>query len=401
MSAAHGGEQGVDALLPAEGEADVVAVAGHFRLAGVDANEVPALLFGKMADGRDIGAGADFDADEAVDRSQPLAHLLVLQFGAPLDPAPVAEHQDIGPRQPATGRAMRWLIAQAAVAGVDFRLEIGGGPDSVAAPGRTLQVMDGAMHFADALGGETGLLELAVDVAGEYLGAVFFAGGELKQQAETGVRCSAPIEVEAVTVEAPGEPRVVLEGGGVGDRLEVDAGLAEGRIDAPETARPAKVRQAGIDAHAGAGGDQQRVGLGDPARGAPDIGVVVHRLIDDNHFRRLADKFQPLAQGLGDEQPVVAVDPQNKADSEFPGHVLPSFRPGDEDRLGGGIGEGAGFRAGRNEDGDGLRVLGRKSAARVEQVGVALAIDFEETLIVAGGAGGFAVVGFHRGPGPL
>jgi hypothetical protein len=57
-------------LLAAEGEADVVAVAGHFRLAGVDANELPALLFGKMADGWDIGAGADFDADEAVDRSQ-------------------------------------------------------------------------------------------------------------------------------------------------------------------------------------------------------------------------------------------------------------------------------------------------------------------------------------------
>ena len=165
-------------MLAAEGEADVVAVAGHFRLAGVDANEVPALLFGKMADGRDIGAGADFDADEAVGRSQPLAHLLVLHFGAPLDPAPVAEHQDIGPRQAAAGGAVWRLVKQAAVFGVDFRLEIGGGPDAFATAAGALQVMDGAMDFADALGGVAGFLELAVDVAGEDLGAVFFAGGE-------------------------------------------------------------------------------------------------------------------------------------------------------------------------------------------------------------------------------
>ena len=61
------------------------------------------------------------------------------------------------------------------------------------------------------------MLELAVDVAGEYPGTMFFPGRELEQQAETGVRYGAPIEVEAVTVEAPGAARVAREGGGVGD----------------------------------------------------------------------------------------------------------------------------------------------------------------------------------------
>ena len=109
-------------------------------------------------------------------------------------------------------------------------------------------------------------------------------------------------------VEAPGEARVAREGGGVGDGFKGDAGLAECGVNAPEAARPAKIRQAGVDAHAGASGDQQGVGGGEPLRGALDCGVLRHCLIDDDHFRRLADEVEPLAQRFGDENPAVAVD---------------------------------------------------------------------------------------------
>jgi hypothetical protein len=49
------------------------------------------------------------------------------------------------------------------------------------------------------------------------------------------------------------------------------------------------------------------------------------------------------------------------------------------------------FGAGRNQDGDRLGVVGRVAGARVEQVGIALAVDFEEALVVAGGADRLAV----------
>jgi hypothetical protein len=72
--------------------------------------------------------------------------------------------------------------------------------------------MDRAMHFADFVVAKTCLLELAVHVAGEDEGAFRHLVGQLDQEAEAVVRQSVAIEIQSMAVEAPGEPRVGLEG---------------------------------------------------------------------------------------------------------------------------------------------------------------------------------------------
>lgn len=77
-----------------------------------------------MADGGDVRSGADFDANQPLDSGQPLLQALVLQRGASVHPAPVAEHQDVGPGEAAAVRAMRQFAKQAAICGVDFGAKI-------------------------------------------------------------------------------------------------------------------------------------------------------------------------------------------------------------------------------------------------------------------------------------
>ena len=98
------------------------------------------------------------------------------------------------------------------------------------------------MALVDMRRVEAGQLKLAIDVAGEHEGAGAQCIGDFMQHGEAGVRQGGAVEGEAVAVEAPGLPRVAAEGVGVGDRLEVDAGPAQGWIDTPEATRPAKVR---------------------------------------------------------------------------------------------------------------------------------------------------------------
>ena len=120
------------------------------------------------------------------------------------------------------------------------------------------------MDFTDLVGSEAGFLKLTIDVAREGADAVRHVFRQVEEQGEAGVRRGVPVEGQAMAVEAPGEARVGGEGGRVGDRFEGDSGLAEGWIDGPETARPAKVGQTGVYAHAGAGGDQQAIALTKP-----------------------------------------------------------------------------------------------------------------------------------------
>src|SRR5574343_1493534 len=89
------------------------------------------------------------------------------------------------------------------------------------------------------------------------------------------------VEIETMTVEPPGQPGVVGKSAGVGDRFKGNAGPAERRINAPEAARPPKVGQAGIDTHAGSGGNQQTVGFMQPLCGTLPGGghAVVYMLL--------------------------------------------------------------------------------------------------------------------------
>ena len=125
---------------------------------------------------------------------------------------------------------------------IDVGVEVFGAPDALAATGRALQVMDGAVDFADVLAGESGLLELAVDVAGKDPGAARQLPGHVEEQAESGVRRGSAIAFETMAVEAPGLPWILVKGGGVGDGFEGDFCLSLRRIHRPEAARSAKIR---------------------------------------------------------------------------------------------------------------------------------------------------------------
>ena len=117
------------------------------------------------------------------------------------------------------------------------------------------------MDFTDGVRGESGFLELPVYVACEGVYSVRDVFRDVEQQAKSGVGFGSPVKVEAMTIEAPCEPRIGSKGGRIGNGLESDSGASERRVNRPETPRPTKVGQAGVDTHAGAGGDEQAVGL--------------------------------------------------------------------------------------------------------------------------------------------
>lgn len=99
--------EAADAVETAHGQFDSVAWVGNFRLARIDADEGAAAGFRETANGGDVRPGADFNADQAIDRRQPLLQALILEGSATINPAPVAEHQDVGPGQCSAVRAMR------------------------------------------------------------------------------------------------------------------------------------------------------------------------------------------------------------------------------------------------------------------------------------------------------
>jgi hypothetical protein len=130
---------------------------------------------------------------------------------------------------------------------VDLGLEVVGGPDAVAVSATAsaaLQVMDGAVAFADAMVGKTRFLELPVDIAGEHETAMRQPFADPAQDGKARVGNGPPVELQAMPVEAPGEAGLALEGGRIGNLLEGDARATERRVGAPETLRAAKIGQA-------------------------------------------------------------------------------------------------------------------------------------------------------------
>eukprot|EP01136_Pigoraptor_vietnamica_P028151 Opistho-1_new@85360 len=179
-----------------------------------------------------------------------------------LNPRAVSEHQDIGPGQRAAARAKRQLFAPPPTrGGIDLGQHAGGVPHEIGAGAGALEPVDGAVALEHVLLGEAGALELAVDVAGEDEGAPRQPLGPPAQDREAVMRNGLPVQRQAVTIEAPGEPRVGAERAGRGDLGEVHRGPAQCRIGLPAAGVAAEVRQAAVDAHAGAGGNDERIRL--------------------------------------------------------------------------------------------------------------------------------------------
>src|SRR5690606_28484774 len=191
----------------------------------------------------------------------PFLERVELPLGAFTQPVEVAEHEDVGAGGSAAFVAFRqwWQCAHGGF--VDGHRDVVGRPDSGAATGETLQMVNGAVDLGDVA--ETGALELTVDVGGEHVHAAGFRRTPVAQDGEAGVGCRPAVQLEAMSVESPSQFGVPGEVHGVGDLDEAQPQPGVGRVGAPEALVPAEIGQAGVDAHAGAGADEKSVGAGD------------------------------------------------------------------------------------------------------------------------------------------
>jgi hypothetical protein len=133
------------------------------------------------------------------------------------EPVPVIEHQDVGPGDVAAHVTARRFIAQAAGVLIHLGFETLGRPDIVATSVLALQVMDRAVHLDQRLRVEARFLELSVDVGREHEQTAVQRGADLLQHGKARMRNGAPVEREAVAVEAPGKRRITRKGRGTGD----------------------------------------------------------------------------------------------------------------------------------------------------------------------------------------
>ena len=117
------------------------------------------------------------------------------------------------------------------------------------------------MTLQDAIGREAGSLEMPVDIAGEDEIAQRTTLAPAADDLKSGMRHGGAVKVQAVAEKAPCLLGIAMEPDGVRDFFETPA--AESRVRPPKTLGPAEIGQAGIDAHARPGADQQGIGSED------------------------------------------------------------------------------------------------------------------------------------------
>jgi len=90
-------------------------------------------------------------------------------------------------------------------------------------------MVNGTVAFVNQSRAKPGLLELAVNVAGEHP-RTFFGVSPLLEDAEPCMRNGLPVQIQPMPVEAPGQLWLQSEGPRVGDVCEVDLSLGESRL---------------------------------------------------------------------------------------------------------------------------------------------------------------------------
>jgi len=181
-------------------------------------------------------------------------------------PGAVTKHQDVRPRQIAARKATRKLPLPMAYLVIHLGRNRLCRPDIYVAGAAALEMMDRAMHLADAFHIETRLLELAIDIAGKDKTAFRHPVGHSAKRGKPGMRHRLPVERQSVPVKPPGQARITAKVVRAGDLFERHASTTERRIGTPEALRTAKIRQPGIHPHAGSGSNQQPIGLTDERR---------------------------------------------------------------------------------------------------------------------------------------
>ena len=119
-----------------------------------------------------MAAGTDFDNHRSCHRAQPQREAALLRRSASAKPAPVAEHQHVGPKLVATHRTARQRRQEAALILIHIRLPPFCLSNCPTASLHALQVVDRAVDFANVGRIETRFGELTIDIAGEDEGAM-------------------------------------------------------------------------------------------------------------------------------------------------------------------------------------------------------------------------------------
>lgn len=94
---------------------------------------------------------------------------------------------------------------------------------------------------------ESRRLELAIHIGGDDERITLEMSNQGMQRIKPRVGPGIPVEIQPVTVEPPGKPRILHELSRSGHGFEIDAELCQHGICPPESMRPAKIRQSRIN----------------------------------------------------------------------------------------------------------------------------------------------------------
>ena len=225
-------------------------------------------------------AGAELDDDKLRTGrfAEPGRKPPFLVGGSSGDPMPIAEHQDIRPRNRAAAWTLRQPRDRTEALLIDLDVEIVRSPDLAAAGLGALEMADRSVAFDHPFAIEPGELEVAIDIRGENETAIFEPIRPPAENFETRVRRGRPVEPESMPIESPGELGIAGEPARVGHVDEGHTEPFERRVCLPESLVASKIRQPRVDAHPGAGGDQQGVRICDRVSGHRNLcaRVLIH-----------------------------------------------------------------------------------------------------------------------------
>jgi hypothetical protein len=113
------------------------------------------------------------------------------------------------------------------------------------------------MILVDGIRTESGLLELTIDIAGDYEGISGYLPDEIPQNSETVMRYGLAVEIQTVPVESPTTPWILFETRRRCHGFKIDARTGKRRISPPEPLVTAEVRKTGVHAESGTGNDDE------------------------------------------------------------------------------------------------------------------------------------------------
>ena len=175
------------------------------------------------------------------------------------NPLAVTKHQDIRPGIATAICAQRkWFLSQHG-GFVNFHAQFFRRPNFLRARPGTLQMGKAPMTLDDVLRRKSGRLKMTIDVAGENKIAIALGTCPLTQKMKPCVGLGFAVQMEAMTIKAPGAPRIFVEPTRICQIVKRQSQLFEWWIGAPKPGVSTKIRQAGIDSHSGASRNRKGV----------------------------------------------------------------------------------------------------------------------------------------------